>query len=458
MTRISGRPQRPSLEMLPPSFAALVAAHALLGLAIYAVPRMALAHAALTFAVGLVAASRKTMAPRVLPILCYVAGCEVLWRMARAGVPWEFGKYATVMIALVYLLTNRSPRTTPPMLYFALLLVSVPVSAGLIPGEELRGQLSFNLSGPLAIAACVALSGGLVLGRVAYRDSLLAIALATAATVAAVILRSDTLATTDFAMHSFAVTSGHFGANQVSVGLGLGALAAGLLHLVPDRVRASESLVLIALGLVFGVRSALTFSRQGLYLAAIGMVVGYAVSLRSPRGRLSVLMCVAIVAVITNQLIFPSLEQATGGALGERLASTSLTGRDALVREELSLFAGHPMLGVGPGGAQYLRTSFGEPVAAHTEFTRTLAEHGLFGFASLLVLAVDFRHRLKGAIRARFGGIRLALFCWAIAYSFVSALRVVAPAVALCVALAREEGRGRGTSLAQRSSSAGHSG
>ena len=28
----------------------------------------------------------------------YIAGCEVLWRMKKADLPWEMGKYATILI------------------------------------------------------------------------------------------------------------------------------------------------------------------------------------------------------------------------------------------------------------------------------------------------------------------------------------------------------------------------
>jgi hypothetical protein len=51
-------------------------------------------------------------------------------------------------------------------------------------------------------------------------------------------------------------------------------------------------------------------------------------------------------------------------------------------------------MGVGPGAARELRLTYGYGmvVGAHSEFTRMLAEHGLFGLVSLLsILILSFK-------------------------------------------------------------------
>ena len=54
----------------------------------------------------------------------------------------------------------------------------------------------------------------------------------------------------------------------------------------------------------------------------------------------------------------------------------------------LEIFSDNVLTGVGPGGARELRAryGYGKIVAAHSEFTRALAEHGLFGLLGLFAL------------------------------------------------------------------------
>ena len=55
---------------------------------------------------------------------------------------------------------------------------------------------------------------------------------------------------------------------------------------------------------------------------------------------------------------------------------------------DLDIFYDNLFIGVGPGQANILREKygFGKKVAAHTEFSRMLAEHGILGLISLLIL------------------------------------------------------------------------
>ena len=57
-------------------------------------------------------------------------------------------------------------------------------------------------------------------------------------------------------------------------------------------------------------------------------------------------------------------------------------------------------MGVGPGSAHHLRWEYGYDVAvaAHSEFTRMLAEHGIFGVISLFSIVtlsfIEYRKRV----------------------------------------------------------------
>ena len=65
---------------------------------------------------------------------------------------------------------------------------------------------------------------------------------------------------------------------------------------------------------------------------------------------------------------------------------------------DLEIFKDNFLMGVGPGVARELRWRYGYAIeiGAHSEFTRMLSEHGLFGLISLLsILILSFNEYKK---------------------------------------------------------------
>jgi O-antigen ligase len=134
------------------------------------------------------------------------------------------------------------------------------------------------------------------------------------------------------------------------------------------------------------------------------------------------------VALLGWLLIAPALDAFTGGKLSERYAKKGFSNRETIAQEDLQLFVGHPILGVGPGMGKFMRKKeFNSGGAAHTEFTRLLSEHGMLGVIALLALVGTASYR----IMARGTSQEKALRATAIAYSFlfmaVTAMRVALP-------------------------------
>jgi O-antigen ligase len=70
----------------------------------------------------------------------------------------------------------------------------------------------------------------------------------------------------------------------------------------------------------------------------------------------------------------------------------------------------------------------GREGAAHTEYTRMLAEHGMFGLLAMLVLfaiAIRTFQRARALEARAFVG---ALFVWSALFMLINAMRLVAPA------------------------------
>jgi O-antigen ligase len=438
--RPSAAPVRPRLEFTRRNVAAtagFIGAHVVLALVMRAVPAVSTVHALVTVAAGLVYAATTRRVRHVVIVVAYIAGCEVLWRMTKADVFHEFGKYASVAIMLVGLARIRWSRNRGlAVAYFGFLLPSIAITLVTLPPDVARQALSFNLSGPLTLAVCVVLCSNIRLDASQLLTALFAL-IGPVAGIAAVAYSSTIRAEIEFVNASNAATSGGFGPNQVSAVLGLAAMFVVFVTL-QRRISWGVRAPLLALAGMLTAQSALTFSRGGIALAFAGVIVGLLVLLR---GNMRIRMTVAVVGIMSSLLgkyvIEPRLDDLTNGKLGERYANTKSSGRDEFISSELAMFEDSPILGVGPGvGLNYRAEHDLHQGASHTEYTRMLGEHGIFGILSLVCLlglgvrAVRQPRDLHGR------AIAAALVVWAALFLAIYGTRVAAPAFVFGLAFA----------------------
>lgn len=438
---------QPGLSLTIPTVAVAILAH--IGLALAAADgndALATAHARATFAIGLLVAAL-TRPVYVALVVAYITGAEVFWRMVGADIPWEFGKYTAAAVMLVAVLRMRHFRRSaiPAVAYFLLLLPSTIMLLAEVPFAEARGQISFYLSGPLALAMGAVFFSRIELTPDDARTVLLA-GLIPIVSIATLAWSGSFAGDVIFTHGSNLAASGGFGPNQVSAALGLGALLA---LLVAFDWKAPRLLRGAMLGAVvgFGVLSALTFSRGGLYTAGGGAMLATFFATRDSRLRWQVVPPLVGVLLIGNFFARPYLNAFTGGAIGARFEDTSLTGRDRLIQADLELWRSNLIFGVGPGGGGNLRGEYfiNDPslgtlatattriAAAHTEFSRVLAEHGSLGLAGMVLLVLAGFWNIHRAPDARTKGLVAALGIWSALFMLSNATRLVAPST--CIAL-----------------------
>jgi hypothetical protein len=348
-------------------------------------------HAVLVLMLSLAIALVSKRWEHVVAAMVYVAGCEVLWRTTEARIPWEAGKYALAGLALVTLMRFFRTRRqiALPTLYIALLIPGCWLTSshfGLT--DDTRQLLSFNMSGPFSLALCALLFLQLTLELKQIRSAIwifLApnIGIATLALISTVGLQASAFSSTS----SNVATSAGFGPNQISGVLGLGTLLCVVLAITSPKkgYRIAGGL----LGLWFAIQAFLTFSRGGLLNALVGLSLAALYFLRQPGRRMAFLTALIAFSALLVWLVIPGLNDYTGGALETRFRSRDSTGRWELATADLEIWGDHPLFGVGPGMAEFSRgsiTGFHQRDAAHTEYTRLLAEHGVPGFLSLTLL------------------------------------------------------------------------
>ena len=199
------------------------AAHAGLALLFKNVHAMAGVHALVTLAIGISFSLRKNNPMQIAQWVAYVMGAEVLWRMTKAPIPWEFAKYAITLICVLSIIkVNRVKGSWLPLLYFGLLFPASFLTFAQLPLDEARQQVSFVLSGPLCLATFALWCSGLRLSVNGFSRVGVALLAPIIGVAFLVVFR---LATTDtsFGISSTSDASGGYGPNQVSSLLSLGA-------------------------------------------------------------------------------------------------------------------------------------------------------------------------------------------------------------------------------------------
>lgn len=405
----------------------LLALHALLGLLLMVSPIVAALHMGIITLLGVWWAVLSPRTEHVTWICAYIVGAEVLWRMMGVTFFWEYGKYSIIAFLLLLMIrTGRLSGVFFPFLFFALLLPSSVLPTVNMGSEELRQQISFNLSGPLALAVCTWFFWQITLTVEDLQRMFLAFICPIVSIASIVLVGILVNSNLSFNNSSNFATSGGYGPNQVSAVLGLGALAAFLWIFNKNVARSLKITLLITL-LFLIVQSALTFSRGGLYAAGAAAILASLYLIRDRRLRMQfVLGSVAVFAVV-NFLVLPQLDEFTTGALSKRFSDTRMSGRDRIIMDDLEVFNEHLLFGVGPGQAKHFREGHNK-AAAHTEFSRLLAEHGIFGLAALLLmLGLTIRH-FRRAQTPQAKAIVVALTVWSFLSMASVAMRTVAPA------------------------------
>lgn len=375
----------------------LVALHVPLALAMDASPAFARGQALLAVAAVLwTIAAARTPGPLVAAA-GYVTGCEVLWRQTGAGLPWEGAKYLLILVFAVgiFRFVGRLERWALVGLFLASLVPAAVVPVLRLGFVGAVDPLSFNLSGLVALAA-----GVLFLSRIAGPwDSMTPALWAFVAPVVGIAAIATngvrTLGGDDFFNDSNFRSSGGFGPNQVSAVLGLAALFLILIALRERRV----SLQVAAAGLAFWLtgQAMLTFSRGGVVNLVVALVAAVPFLLRRRDGAARVLAVGLAMTVVFLYVVVPRLDDFTDGALDRRFSRSREEERRAeLVAKDFETFQEHLGLGVGVGQSELYRIDR-RVIASHTEYTRLLAEHGLFGVLAmgclLAMVWVGFRRQ-----------------------------------------------------------------
>ncbi len=392
-------------------------------------------HALLVFALGLWTALTSEDIRKVIPYVAYIAGAEVLWRMSNAGVFWEFGKYATIAILVIALIKNKTPlkKSSLPILYFLMFLPSIILTIDFLGWtDQAREFISFNLSGPLATAVCLLFFLQIKMDESLMTKTVWAMVYPIIGILTLAVYSTLTATTINFGSESVFVTSGGYGPNQVSALLGLGAFLLIMWMIQTNKKGGRFFSILLVLALV--IQSFLTFSRGGVYNLVIALAAALVILLFKPTRFIRSFSVVFFLLLVVGYLIFPQIEELTSGAFSQRFQDIDPISRVSIANEDLRLFYENPAFGVGPGMAYFAR-GIRTFTSAHTEYTRTLAEHGVLGVFALLFLVIQMGVAFIKAPGVIERAWIVALAGWSAVEMAHAAMRIVAISLLLGLAV-----------------------
>ena len=428
-------------------------AHAPLGIAMYNAGSLALLHPLVVVLLGLRAAyNRKVKLEQVAPYVAYLVGSEILWRMAQLPIFWESGKYASALIMLVALARRGKWKIpTLPLLYLLFLIPSCILTAFIETDFiDIRQMISFAMSGPLLLFIACWFCTNLTITLTQFKKILFMLIVPLSSVADTTLFYTVTTADIVFNTESNRATSGGFGPNQVSATLGLGAFLCITGYLV-FKNKLVEALYLGFFSILFAAQSVMTFSRGGMY-NALGAAAAVALfQLLDPAEGIKKILPLALIAVIFMSVVFPFLNDFTDGNLEARFTETELTNRGSIIEADLEIFWAHPLFGVGVGESFFEYEKILEHGAAsHTEFSRLLSEHGLFGIFAMLCLLMSYADNLFRQNLSAGRSIVAGMVVWGSLFMLNAGMRLAAPSFILglsCLTLTAERGEKRKSNL-----------
>ena len=387
---------------LTDNYLKIILLHIVLGILIFLVPVFSIIFSFSIFIVGFIYVVKTQNRNNEVLLVCgYIVGAEVLLRSTGGDFFYEFAKYGValfIFIGMIY--SGFSKNAVPYWLFLALLIPGILIGVFTLDGPlEIRKSISNTISGPfcLGLVSLYTYQRKIHINNINnINNILLAIGLPIISHLVYLIFFNPNVKDVISGTDSNGATSGGFGPNQVSTIIGLG-IFIFITRLILKSKNSFLMLFNFIIAVILSFRGVVTFSRGGIFAGIImicSLVINlYFLSRSNSRWKLNFLIVISIAA--SSGIWLYSISQTNGfiqkrynnqDSLG-RVKESKLSGREDLMKSEISIFFDNPMLGVGVGKSIEIRQEeTGLTAASHNEITRLLAEHGAIGVVILLIL------------------------------------------------------------------------
>lgn len=374
-------------------------AHVGMGVLFFSLPFLGYIYGLLIFVVGIFyVINTRNKNNEVLLMAAYFTGIDVYLKMIDAIILNEYGKYTVMVFMVLGIFYKGFSKGAFLYIFFMCLLVpSIFIGAETLSFDaNIRKAIAFNITGPACLGICAVYCFQRSITFARLKDILTMLMLPLIAMLVNLFLYTPSIKEVIRSTESSFAASGGFGPNQVSTVLGLAMFIAFVQFLFSSK---SKLMLIVNAALVtlFAFRCIVTFSRGGMITGLIMMALLLLLMYRvmSTPAKLKIVLITGA-TVFAAVLIWGYTSVQTSGLLDKRYANQNakgvqkesfLTGRELLIKSELSMFLDHPFFGVGVGKNKEIRLEeTGVKAASHNEVTRLLGEHGSLGLIALCIL------------------------------------------------------------------------
>ena len=400
----------------------LLFAHLIFAVLITFIPILVTIHVYLVTFFGIYLVIMEKNANRIVILISYVVGSELLWRAFNAGIYWEYVKMLSIIFLLIigFRLGFNRLNHKLGIIYVLLLLPSI-----LVVQSISQSDLTHALLGPILLGISVTVFSALEINSKLFKDMLVYGTMPILSFL--LITMSNTISEGSFnfiSAYLHRIETGGIGPNQASNILGLGALFSFILTRITI---GGEKTIFHIVGITTIVQTILTHSRGGFWNTVISILIFYLFELTASKSKVKLLGSALVIITTFYFILFPYLDDISGGSIVNRFSDNDLTSREIIIESEILAYKKNPIFGIGPGESRKFRLEqFGSYQHSHTEFTRLLAEHGIFGLISLIILfllALSIIKNKKEFDRS----ISITLLSWSLLFMIHSATRLAAP-------------------------------
>lgn len=429
------------------TYITVIGLHVLLGVLIYLNESLAKVYFFCTlvyFLNRIVISSNNLKTFEVLKACAYFVGAEVLFRTTRGSISYEAAKYLVIVFMIMGMFyKGLSGKGYPYFIYLMFLVPSIFVASTTLSFDaNFRTNIAFVLSGPVCLGVAALFCYDKKVSITQVHKILLYMVLPIITNTIYIFFYNPSVREVISNTGSNRDSSGGWGANQVATILGLGMFIMAVRIFTKSPTIFLKTLNIIIFSAI-SFRAIVTFSRGGVITAIIAIIAFltmYFLKVSVKRKNEIVMMgLVFVFSMVATWVISSSqtdgyidLRYSNKDHLG-REKSDVTTGRGQLFAEELEGFMSNPFFGIGSSRAKDARIEIdGQGVTSHSETSRLLAEHGMFGVVILLILIfkpLEFRSRNKNSY------FFYAFLCFWFATVNHSSMRLATPSFIYALAL-----------------------
>ena len=344
--------------------------------------------------------------------IAYLASYDVFIRINYvSGSFYEISKYAIIFFAIFAVNREKRPLMYPwQILVYILVLLPSIIMCDFTDVTLARKLIIGNMTGPLALFFGFMYFFQREFTKAEIKTLLRAMLYPLVMILVMVIAKAPSLDKANFTASASDEFSAGFGSNQVSTSFGFAFMILLLGNMV--NIPLYNRIISNTMTFIFLAFAILTFSRGGVITPLVCLLGGLIIysSLLQNFAQLGRIIRVALVAGFALFFLWGYLNKATGNKLETRYEKAfkkkntnnisfdekentdvkekiNFSGREEITNADVQIFLEYPIAGVGPGMASAERGAIlGKAIGAHTEYTRLLAEHGMFGIFALLIL------------------------------------------------------------------------